>query len=113
MGLIKRAVEDTARGYLATLTATKASAGSVKETLTGKDSPACVGVMSPEARDRLAQAIAEPIPAAQRGKNIRGLADIKSYSPGPSGNSGYALFNALYTRRDGRTFTSTPEHEGC
>lgn len=82
MGLIKRAVEDTARGYLATLTATKASAGSVKETLTGKDSPACVVVMSPEARDRLAQAIAEPIPAAQRGKNIRGLADIKSYSPG-------------------------------
>lgn len=105
MGLINGVTTEVARGYLATLTVTNRSENTTKETITGKELPASVVVISPEARARLVQAIAEPITAEQQAKNSEELAKTKLSGQGPSVNLGYALFNDPYTSWDARTFT--------
>lgn len=50
MGLINGVTTEVARGYLATLTVTNRAEKTTKETITGKELPASVVVISPEAR---------------------------------------------------------------
>jgi len=104
MGMISGVTDSVARGYAAT-TAVETSLPPQTESITGKILPASVVVISPEARERLAQSvIAEPITAEQQAKNSQALLASKSAGQAPSVNLGYALFNDPQTSRDARTF---------
>lgn len=104
MGLINGLTSGVISDYVASGTI-KPSSNVNTETITGKTLPDTVVVISPEARARLLQASAEPIPAEQQEKNLKGLAELKSSDQGPSVNLGYALFNDPNTNWDARTFT--------
>lgn len=104
MGVISGVTDSVARGYIAT-TAVEAATSPQTESITGKTLPASVVVISPEARERMAQAvIAEPISAEQQEKNARELAASKSANQGPSISLGYALFSDPQTNWDAFTF---------
>lgn len=105
MGVISGVTDSVARGYIAT-TAVEAATSSQTESITGKTLPASVVVISPEARERLAQAvIAEPVTAEQQAENSKDLLASKSANQTPSMNLGYALFNDPQTNWDARTFS--------
>lgn len=105
MGLISGVTTDVARGYTTTLITPNTVSDSIKESLTAKELPASVVVISPEARARLLQARVEPISAEQQEKNLKALAELKSSDQGPSVNLGYALFNDPNTSWDASTLS--------
>ncbi|MGJ0480285.1 hypothetical protein [Pantoea agglomerans] len=105
MGLISGVTTDVARGYTATLITSNTVSDSIKESITAKELPASVVVISPEARARLLQARDEPISAEQQEKNLKALAELKSSDQGPSVNLGYALFNDPNTSWDASTLS--------
>ncbi|WP_312584038.1 hypothetical protein [Atlantibacter sp.] len=104
MGLINGVADDVARGYSAPLPVTRTSESKAKDAITGKELPASVVEISPEARARLAQDKAEPISQEQKDKNIKEIASLRSSLQGPTVNLGYALFNDPVTSWDARTF---------
>ncbi|WP_230320758.1 hypothetical protein [Erwinia sorbitola] len=103
MGVISGVTDSVARGYVAT-TAVEAATISVTESITGKSLPSSTVAISPEARARLAQASAEPVPAEQQAENLKGLLSLKSANHAPVINLGYDLFNDAQTSRDASTF---------
>ena len=105
MGLISGVTTDVARGYTTTLITPNTVSDSIKESITAKELPASVVVISPEARARLLQAMDEPISAEQQEKNLKALAELKSSDQGPSVNLGYALFNDPNTSWDASTLS--------
>jgi len=105
MGLISGVTTDVARGYTTTLITPNTVSDSIKESITAKELPASVVVISPEARARLLQARDEPISAEQQEKNLKALAELKSSGQGPSVNLGYALFNDPNTSWDASTLS--------
>lgn len=104
MGLINGVTDGVIRDYAASGTF-KPSSNVNTETITGKTLPDTIVVISPEARARLLQASAEPIPPEQQEKNLKALAELKSSYQGPPVNLGTALFNDPNTSWDARTFT--------
>lgn len=105
MGVISGVTDSVARGYIAT-TSVEAATSPQTESITGKILPGSVVVISPQARERLAQAvIAEPITAEQQAETSQALLASKSANQTPSINLGYALFNDPQTNWDARTFS--------
>lgn len=104
MGVISGVTDSVARGYIAT-TAVEAATSPRTESITGKILPASMVVISPEARERLAQSVMpDPISAEQQEENARTWAATKSANSGPSISLGYALFSDPQTNWDARTF---------
>lgn len=105
MGVISGVTDNVARGYIVT-TAVEAATSPQTESITGKTLPGTVVKISPEARERLAQAVIEkPITREQEADNSQALLASKSASQTPSINLGYALFNDPQTSWDARTFS--------
>lgn len=108
MGSITGVIEGEARAYFAnavtTSTTSTTSTSVATETITGKTLPASAVVISNEARERLVQAVAEPVTSEQQNTNYTELLASKFSNQGPSVNLGYELFNDPNTSWDAGTF---------